>query len=101
MSPKRLVKVVLVVVGSGQNKILIWDFDHWTKVRIRRDNEYNNDINKFIGNTQKRLGIAMETVSLLHDWILVNLVVRAVLSSADTEGLMNCQYLQGLASNAQ
>ena len=42
MSPKRLVNlvvvvVVVVVVGSGQNKILLWDFDHWTKVRLRRD----------------------------------------------------------------
>ena len=34
MSPKRLVKLV---VGSGQNKIHLWDFDHWTKVRLRRD----------------------------------------------------------------
>ena len=37
MSPKRLVKLVVVVVGSGQNKIHLWDFDHWTKVRLRRD----------------------------------------------------------------
>ena len=26
-----------VVVGSGQNKILLWECDHWTKVRLRRD----------------------------------------------------------------
>ena len=26
-----------VVVGSGQNKILLWEYDHWTKVRLRRD----------------------------------------------------------------
>ena len=35
MSPKRSVN--LVVVGSGQNKIPLWDFDHSTKVRLRRD----------------------------------------------------------------
>ena len=40
MSPKRLIKLVVVVVGSGQNKIHLWDFDHWTKVRLRRDNKY-------------------------------------------------------------
>ena len=34
VSPKVLGKVV---VGSGQNKNLLWECDHWTKVRIRRD----------------------------------------------------------------
>ena len=33
--PKVLNKVV---VGSGQNKNLLWECDHWTKVRLRRDN---------------------------------------------------------------
>ena len=32
--PKRLVKLVVVVVGSGQNKIHLWDFDHWTRGAI-------------------------------------------------------------------
>ena len=27
----------VVVVGSGQNKNLLWECDHWTKVRLRRD----------------------------------------------------------------
>ena len=35
VSPKVLGKVV---VGSGQNKNLLWECDHWTKVRLRRDN---------------------------------------------------------------
>ena len=26
-----------VVVGSGQNKNLLWECDHWTKVRLRRE----------------------------------------------------------------
>ena len=33
MSPKVLGKVI----GFGQNKNLLWECDHWTKVRLRRD----------------------------------------------------------------
>ena len=33
-----------VVVGSGQNKNLLWECDHWTKVRLRRDNMHNSCI---------------------------------------------------------
>ena len=31
-------KVPDEVVGSGQNKNLLWECDHWTKVRLRREN---------------------------------------------------------------
>ena len=37
VSPKVLGKVVVVVVGFGQNKNLLWECNHWTKVRLRRD----------------------------------------------------------------
>ena len=37
VSPKVLGKVV----GSGQNKNLPWECDHWTKVRLRRDKGKN------------------------------------------------------------
>ena len=33
MSPKVLGKVI----GFGQNRNLLWECDHWTKVRLRRD----------------------------------------------------------------
>ena len=36
VSAKVLNKVV-ERVGSGQNKNLLWECDHWTKVRLRRD----------------------------------------------------------------
>ena len=30
-------KVLGEVVPSGQNKNLLWECDHWTKVRLRRE----------------------------------------------------------------
>ena len=41
VSPK--VPGEVVVVGSGQNKNLPWECDHWTKVRLRRDKSLSMD----------------------------------------------------------
>ena len=42
VSPKVLGEVV---VGSGQNKNLQWECDHWTKMRLRRDHAHRTLIN--------------------------------------------------------
>ena len=41
-------KVLGKVVGSGQNKNLLWECNHWTKVRLRRDNLQQQPLVKVI-----------------------------------------------------